>query len=80
MILVDAFRRPRELLEQRGGSAGSPNELAAAVGTDLPEPGFGAFAAKRALESADPGVRPVRRKILVAALTVRSELEHATAA
>src|SRR5690348_2736474 len=79
---MDTLVRRRALLE---GHAGTPfprrtdrprHEAAAAIGTDIEEPGLDAVRAERAFIAADAGVFRIRRQILVAIFAVRPQLQR----
>src|ERR1700743_2967194 len=54
-------------------------QFTGAIGTTTAEHAFGAFAAKRALVGADPGIERVRRQIPVAAFAIGPQFQHSRA-
>src|SRR5213596_2491452 len=73
---VDAFRSRRILHELVHGTARPRNELTPAVGAHAAQDFARARAAERALEGTNEGLGGVGREIAVAALAVRTELQH----
>jgi len=73
---VDPRRRGRVLAEQTGGPDGSRDEVATTVRAYAEAVLLDAANAERALVRADPGCWRVGRKVEVAALAVRSQLQH----
>jgi hypothetical protein len=75
-VLYYPFRRRRKLPQQRRRSNRPRHQITTAIRTNPTKHIFRARRAKGALECADAGVRRIWRQIKVAALAVRSQLQH----
>ena len=74
--LKDSHRGGWILRQPGGGPDGARHEITATVGTDASQPRQSAFTAESALIRADHGFRRFGREVLVAAFTVRAQLEQ----